>query len=170
MRIPSSVRIPCCEPWICIIPNTVSPLLPPTSPPPSACPVVSAPTVTAANAATVRDVGSVSSTSRVSTFFALRVLHVHDRRRAADGDGFLHVAHLQVGADVGREAGGQLDAFTLDGAETWQRERHGVGAGAQFRDRVPTVRVGDDGANLLDQRRAGGFHRDAGKHGSRACP
>ena len=65
--MPSSVRMPLSDPWICANPNTGSPLLPPASPPPSA-PVVSAPSVTAASACTLLDVGSASRISRVSTF------------------------------------------------------------------------------------------------------
>ena len=43
------------------------------------------------------------------------VLHVDDRAFAGDRDGFLNRAHLQLGVDVRRERGGQLDSFTLDG-------------------------------------------------------
>ena len=72
---------------------------------------------------------------------------------------------LQIGVDVGREPGVQLDALAPDGAETRQRERHRVGAGPQVDDLVPAVRVGDDGPDLFDERRARRFDGHAGQHG-----
>ena len=48
-----------------------------------------------------------------------------------------------------------------------QREGHGIGAGPQIDDVVAALAVGDDGPDLFDQRRAGGFHRHAGQHRAR---
>ena len=60
-----------------------------------------------------------------------------------------------------------VDAFALDGAEAGQRERDGVGAGPQVDDLVLARAVGDDGADFLDQRRAGRLDRHAGQHRAR---
>ena len=62
---------------------------------------------------------------------------------------------------------GQLDAFAPDGAEARQRERHRIGAGPQIDDAVLARVVGDDRADLFDQRRAGGFDRHARQDAAR---
>ena len=90
-----------------------------------------------------------------------RALDVDDRRFAGDGDRFLERADFQVAVDRRDERARQLDAFALDGAEARQRERHRVGARPQVDDAVLAGVVADDGADLLDQDRARGFHRDA---------
>ena len=44
-----------------------------------------------------------------------------------------------------------------------RREGDRVGARPQIDDVVAALAVGDDDADLLDERRTGGFHRDAGQ-------
>src|SRR5262249_7638678 len=59
-----------------------------------------------------------------------------------------------------------LDAFALHRRKAGQREDHGVGAGPQVDDLVLPLRIGGDGADLLDERRTAGFNRDARHHGA----
>ena len=54
----------------------------------------------------------------------------------------------------------------LTRAEAGQRERHGVGAGAQIDDAVLAGAVGDGRTRFLDERRARRFHGHARQHGA----
>ena len=91
-------------------------------------------------------------------------LRVDERRRAGHGDRLLEGADFHVGIHRRREPSGQLDAFPLQDAETAQREGDDIGARPQIDDVVPALVVGHDTADLFDQGRTGGFHRDARQH------
>ena len=96
----------------------------------------------------------------------LDVLDVNDWRITGDGHRFLEAADAKVGVDRCREAGGQLDPFTLGIAESGQREGDGVEARRQGDDLVLAGTIGGDGSNLLDQRGTCGLDRHAGQHGA----
>ena len=93
-----------------------------------------------------------------------RRLHVHDRALARNGDGFLEPADLELGVQRRDEIGRQDEPFALHGSESGERERDGVGARPQVDDAVLAGAVGDRRPGFLDQRRAGRFDGDAGKH------
>ena len=98
--------------------------------------------------------------------FALRALHVDDRRFAGDGDRLLHAADAQFAVD--RDDAGAADHHVLapDGGEARQRERDGVVARPEILDAVaPVPSVGRGRTDFFDQRRAGRFDGDAGQHG-----
>ena len=69
---------------------------------------------------------------------------------------------------VGGEVAGQLDAFTANGPESAQRERHRVCARPQIDDAESAGVVGHDAARLLDERRARGFDGHTGQHARRS--
>ena len=96
-----------------------------------------------------------------------RALHVHQRRRARDRDGLLHLADAELDVHLGREVGAQLEAVALERGEAGERERHGVHARTQFGQPVLAAIVGDRRANLFNELRARGLHGDARQHGAR---
>ena len=63
---------------------------------------------------------------------------------------------LHVGIHGRGEPRGQHDALAPEGIEAGQTEGDHIGAGPQIDDVVPALAVGDDRADLLDQRRTGG--------------
>ena len=75
-------------------------------------------------------------------------------------------ADAHVGVDRGRERAGQLDAVALEGVEAGNREGDRVGPRPQVDDLVLSAAVGDDAADLLDQRGARGFDSHARQHRS----
>ena len=95
------------------------------------------------------------------------VLGVDQRRRATHRDRFRDSANLEVRIHRSGEARRQLDAVPLDRTETGDGERDDVRARPQIDDVVPPLAVGDDDADLFDEHRTGGFHRDPWKHGTR---
>ena len=95
---------------------------------------------------------------------ARRGRDIHGRRLAGDGDGLFQRADAQIHVDHGPRGAAESNGLPLAGVEARQCERDGVGARPQVDHLVAAVVVGDGGADLLDQHRAGGFHRDARKH------
>src|SRR5207244_660561 len=85
-------------------------------------------------------------------------LYVHDRALAGDGDRLRQAANLEIHVDRRREGAGQLDAFTLEGAEPGERVGGRVGTWPQIFDPILTRSVGDRRADFLDERRARGLH------------
>ena len=71
-----------------------------------------------------------------------RALNVHDRAFTRHRDGFRERADSQVDVQRGNEVSRQLESFASHGAEPVQRERHRVGAGAQFGNPVLPGPVG----------------------------
>ena len=94
-------------------------------------------------------------------------LHVDGRCFAGHGDRFLEGADAHLGVDRGDERAGQLDPFAPDDGEARQREGDAVDARPEIDDPILAGPVGHDGADLLDQRGAGGFDGHAGQHGTR---
>src|SRR5262245_49064249 len=85
------------------------------------------------------------------------VLGVDDGRLARNGDGLFKRADTKVGVDRGRKGCRELDALALDRREPGEGERHGIGAGPKVNDVVPSLAVGRDRADLLDQHGTAGF-------------
>ena len=112
------------------------------------------------------DIGDVPDDLVAQGRLALRALHVDDRGFAADRDRFGERANLELGVDRRDERPGQLDTFAFVGTEPLQREGHRVGSGPEVFNPVLARPVSDHVANLLDQRRAGGFHAHAGQNGT----
>ena len=81
------------------------------------------------------------------------VLHVDDRARAGDGHSLLQSAHAQLGFDVGRESGSEVDAVAYSRAEARQCEFNVVDPGSQRGNDIPARGVSNSGALLLDQYR-----------------
>ena len=96
-----------------------------------------------------------------------RALSVDDGRLAGHRDRLFYGPHSQVGVDVRRETGRELDPFTLDGAESCKRERHTVGAGTQIDDRVSPLTVCHDGSSFFDEGRARCLDRHTGQDRAR---
>ena len=98
------------------------------------------------------------------------VLHVDDRRFAGHRDRFLDSADLSSALTVAVNDPVSSMPSRLTVVKPGQRERHRVGAGPQVDDPVLAGAVGDDRADLLDQRRAGRFDGHAGQHGAGRVP
>ncbi len=92
------------------------------------------------------------------------VRRVDQRGRARHRDRLLERPDPHVRVHRRREPRRQLDAVPLEGAKAGEREGNSIRAGPQIDDVVPALVVGDDAADLFDQGRTGGFHRDAGQH------
>jgi hypothetical protein len=97
-------------------------------------------------------------------------LDVDDRRLAGNGDRLLDGADPQLDVHGGYATSRNLEPVAFDGAESRQRERQVVRAGPQVDDLVLPGAVGDDGADLLDERGAGCFDGDAGEDGTGRIP
>ena len=93
-------------------------------------------------------------------------LHIDHRRFAEDGNRLLQLSDAHLGDDVRREVRCELQPFPLDGAESDQRERDGIGAARQVEDLVLSLRVGDDSADLFDECGTGRFDGYSRQH----CP
>ena len=94
------------------------------------------------------------------------ILDVHDRAGAHHGDRLQHAdAHLRVRGR--REASRELKAFPPEHIETRQCERHRVHTRPEIHDLVIALAVCHDHADLFDEGRARGLHRDAGQHRAR---
>jgi hypothetical protein len=106
----------------------------------------------------------------IEDLLLLRVLHVHDRRFAGDGNRLLDRADRQLCVDGRRERTGQLDRVTPDRVEPREREGDGVGSRPKLDDAVVAGAVGHGDARFFDQRRAGRFDGDTGQHGARRIP
>ncbi len=93
----------------------------------------------------------------------LRVLHVHGRRRAADGDRFLQLRQLELGVNRDRAPYGHDDAVSDQGREARQIERELVGARVDGGEAVLSALVGGGGLAAHDR---GTRERDgdAGQH------
>ena len=100
-------------------------------------------------------------------FLLIDILSVHNRRSPGDRDRLLECPDIEVGIHVCREPCRQLDTLPLKRAEAGQRERDCVNPGPQIHKLVLSLVVGDDGADLFDQRRTGRFHCDARQDCSR---
>ena len=72
----------------------------------------------------------------------------------------------QFGVDRRHASAGQLDALALDRGESGEHERQAVAAGFQIDDAVLAAPIRDDGARLLDERRARRFDVHAGQDGA----
>ena len=118
----------------------------------------------------LRPVGSVVMASASITRCRVVLCTSTIGRLAGDGDRLFERADAHLGVDGRRERAGQRDAVTLDGVEAGQRERDRVGAGPQLGDAVLPDAVGDGGADLLDDRRAGCLDGDARAARRRTCP
>ena len=94
-------------------------------------------------------------------------LHVHHRRRAGHGDGFLDAAHAHITVDGGDTAAAQLDTRSRNRRESLQRKRHGIGARAQIDDLILTTVIGHRRARFFDQRRTRRLNRDPRQHRAR---
>ena len=79
-------------------------------------------------------------------------LHIHNRWSARHRDHFLDATDAELRVDRRGEIAGHLDAFTANGPEPVQRERHHIRARPQIHDAESSGVVGDDGASLLDER------------------
>ncbi len=150
-------------PWT-VMRTDRSPLLPPTSWELGGSTTAG---INAAMPSTLFAVGTVSSTSRETVRCCVALGHVHQRRRAADRDGLLERADLELGVDLSGEVGPQLETITLEGGESRERERHGVQARPQFGQPVLAAIVSDGRANFLDEGRAGGLDGYARQHRAR---
>jgi hypothetical protein len=93
-------------------------------------------------------------------------LHVDDRRRTGDGNGFLQGANRQLDIDGGGEVGSQLHTLPRDGVEAREAVGERVGAGPEIDDAVDAVLVRHRSADLLDEDRAGRLNRDSGHDGA----
>ena len=96
----------------------------------------------------------------------LRALDVDDGRFAGDGDGLLHAADAQFAVDRDDAGPADDDTITPQGDEPRQSEGDRVGARPQVFHAVSSVVIRHRRADLLDQRRTGGFHRHAWQHGA----
>ena len=95
---------------------------------------------------------------------ALRLLHVDDRGFARHQHRLLESAYSHLHVDRHREVGRQIELVAYDRGESWESERHLVGARAQVDDAVPALAVGDGDAAAFDEHRAAGLHGDPGQH------
>ncbi len=100
----------------------------------------------------------------VQHHFAPHRLRVDDRRLAGHRHGFFKGADAQLGVHDDHAGPRDVEALPLDGREPGQRKRQHVAAGRQIGDAVLSGPVADDGAALLDERRAGSLDRDSRKH------
>ena len=137
--------------------------------PPTFCrtPVTSTDGVNAAKLTKLRSVGSTSIDFARRGRQLRRALRVDDGRLAGHRDRLFDGPHSQVGVDVRRETGRELNPFALDGAESGKRERHTVGAGTQIDDRVSPLTVCHDGSSFLDEGRARCLDRHTGQDRAR---
>ena len=108
-------------------------------------------------------VGSVANSSRVATI-CLRTFCVSTSGAApltviVSSSAPTRISALTVAVKPGRE----LDALPPEDAEPGEREGDGVGAGPQVDDVVAALAVARDGADLFDERGAGGFDRHPGQ-------
>ncbi len=97
---------------------------------------------------------------------ARAVLHVHNRRLAADGNRFLNTAYAHIGIDGECHAGRHLDASALDGYEAGKCVGDGVRPWCQVLYSVLAGAVADRRSDLLNQRRACSFNGHARQHRS----
>ena len=95
------------------------------------------------------------------------ILGIHRRALSGHGHGFLDGPHAHLGIDRCRERRRQLDALSAHRAKARQGKGHRVDARPQVDDLIEALAVGDHGANLFDQGRAGRFDRDAGQYRAR---
>jgi hypothetical protein len=98
----------------------------------------------------------------------LRALHIHDRRFARDRNRLFEGPDFQFTVHRRDERAGDFNPLALDGTETRQCERHGIGARTQVDNPVLAGRVGDDGSDFFNQRGAGGFDRHAWQDAARS--
>jgi hypothetical protein len=80
------------------------------------------------------------------------------------GEAHLEGADAQLGTDRRREIRRQLDPLLNDGAEACDGKGHLIESRAEVDNRVPALRVGDNGPHLLDECGARGFDRHARQH------
>ena len=92
------------------------------------------------------------------------VLHVDDRARTGDGHRLLQSTHAQIGFDVGRESGSEVDAVAYSRTEARQCEFNVVDPGSQRGNDIPARGVSNSGALLLDQYGARCRNGYAGQH------
>ena len=93
----------------------------------------------------------------------LLVLHVHGRRGAGDGDGFLHAGNLHGDVDRHGRAGGDDDLLPDQRGEAGELELHLIRPGVDAGEPVMSFRVGHRAPDAHD-RRAGQRHGDARQH------
>ena len=94
------------------------------------------------------------------------ILGVHHRGRPRDRHGLLERPYPQIGIHRRGKCRLQLDALAFERTKTRQSKRDGVHAGPEIDDPIKALVVGDDDADLFDQRGTGGFDRDARQHGA----
>jgi hypothetical protein len=93
-----------------------------------------------------------------------RALAVDPARHGGHGDQVVDAADGQLHVDRGDERAGELDAVARGGREPRERERQRVAAGTEIDERVLPGVVRQHRTMPLDERAAGGFDDDAGKH------
>ena len=98
----------------------------------------------------------------------LDVRDVHHGSLPRNSDRLLDASHFHLAIHGRGKPRAQRDPAPDEGAEARQRERDGVHTGPQIDDAVEALAVRDDGADLFDQGRAGGFNGDAGQHRARS--
>ena len=113
---------------------------------------------------TLRETGSVSMMSRVMTCVRDACVHVDLRRFARHRHGFFERADFQVGVDRDDDFRRDVDVLAQHRAEAGEGKRQFVRAGPQRFDSIAPLIVGDHGADLFDNRRAGRFNCHAGEH------
>ncbi len=93
-----------------------------------------------------------------------RTLDIDHRRFRRHRDRLVNGPDAHLHVDRRGEVSRQRQRVTLQRSETGKGEGHGVFARAQIHEPVDTTLVGHGNADLLDQRWAGRFDRDTGKH------
>ena len=90
------------------------------------------------------------------------VLEVNDGGRPRDRDGFRDRADAELDINVRREPRRQFNPLAHDRVEATKREGHSIRARTQLDDLVSARAVGEDSADLFDQRGTPGFDGDTG--------
>src|SRR5581483_5120429 len=93
-----------------------------------------------------------------------RARHVDHRHFPRYRNRLGNAADFHVGVHRRNEVAGELDAFTLDGAEPAQRERHGIRPRPEVLEGVLAGTAGDHRPCFLDEGGAGCLDGDSGQH------